>query len=140
MTTMRGKKASRDDADRAFLERLRAAAELLELVAADWRLLEGLPAAERRRFHDAIARIYNPDSIVRRRRMKAEERARKAAGTKREESMLQQTGIRELRRKPVFTTPNVFPPGGVLPRDVAAPVTRSGKPGYDVRGDGGAPT
>ena len=104
----------------SLLKNLHAATELLERIAADWRLLDEMPAEERRRFHDAIARMYNPDPVLRRRRMKAEERARKAAGTKREESVLQQTGIRELRRKPVFTTPNVFPPGGFLPRDVHA--------------------
>ena len=89
---------------------LRATIELLEQIAADWRLLDGLSAEERTRFHDAIACMYNPDPVLRRRRMKTEERARKAAGAQREESVLQRTGIRELRRKPVFTTPNVFPP------------------------------
>src|SRR5690242_3461295 len=91
-------------------ESLRAAVELLERIAGDWRLLDGLPAEERARFHDVIARLYNPDPKLRRQRMKAEERARKAASTRREEDVLQNTGIRELRRKPVFTTPNVFPP------------------------------
>src|SRR4026207_1247988 len=88
----------------------RATAELLDRDAADWRLLDHRPAEERRRFHDAIARLYNPDPVVRRRRMKAEERARKAAGTPREEAGLNRTGLRELRRKPVYMTPNVFPP------------------------------
>ncbi len=101
-------------------ERLRATVELLELIAGDWRLLDKLPAQDRRRLHEAVARLYDPDPVVRRRRMKAEERARKAAGTRREETVLQKTGIRELRRKPVFTTPNVYPPGGFLPRDVHA--------------------
>ena len=32
--------------------------------------------------------------------------------------MLHETGIRELRRKPVFTTPNVFPPEGVIAHGV----------------------
>ena len=32
--------------------------------------------------------------------------------------MLHETGIRELRRKPVFTTPNVFPPQGARAHDV----------------------
>ena len=89
---------------------LRTATELLERIAADWRLLDGLSAEERARFHDAIARMYNPDPVIRRRRMKAEERARKVASSQREEEVLQKTGIRALRRKPVFTTPNVFPP------------------------------
>ncbi len=101
-------------------ERLRATVELLELIAGDWRLLDKLPAQDRRRLHEAVARLYDPDPVVRRRRMKAEERARKAASTRREETVLQKTGIRELRRKPVFTTPNVYPPGGFLPRDVHA--------------------
>jgi NAD(P)-dependent dehydrogenase (short-subunit alcohol dehydrogenase family) len=101
-----------------LLKDLRATAELLERIAADWRLLDHLPPEERRRFHDAIARVYNPDPVARRQRLKAEERARKAAGNQREEAALQKTGIRELRRKPVFTTPNVFPPGGFLPADV----------------------
>jgi len=99
----------------SFSKNLLATIELLEQIAADWRLLDGLSEEERGRFHDAIARMYNPDPIVRRRRMKAEERARKAAGNQREEALLQKTGIRELRRKPVFTTPNVFPPQTVEP-------------------------
>jgi len=107
---MRSSESSND-----LLERLRTTSELLERVAADWRLLDGLSAEERGRFHDAIARMYNPDPVVRRRRMKAEERARKAAGNAREEAVLHKTGIRELRRKPVFTTPNVFPPQGAEP-------------------------
>jgi NAD(P)-dependent dehydrogenase (short-subunit alcohol dehydrogenase family) len=83
---------------------------LLEQVAADWRLLDGLPEEERRRFHDAIARIYNPDPVARRRRMKAEEREKKAAWNRRDDAVLNKTGIRELRRRPVFMTPNVFLP------------------------------
>ena len=94
---------------------LRAAVALLEQIAADRRLLDGLPEEERRRFHDAIARIYNPDPIARRRRMKAEERAKKAAWNRRDDALLNKTGIRELRRKPVFMTPNVFPPKEIAP-------------------------
>ncbi|MEO8143580.1 MAG: SDR family oxidoreductase [Betaproteobacteria bacterium] len=94
---------------------LRATTDLLERIAADWRVLDELPDEERRRFHDAIARMYNPDPVLRRRRMKAEERARKAELAKRDEAVLGKTGIRELRRKPVFTTPNVFPPKEIAP-------------------------
>jgi NAD(P)-dependent dehydrogenase (short-subunit alcohol dehydrogenase family) len=96
-------------------ERLRATTELLELIAGDWRLLDQLPAQDRQRLHEAVARLYSPDPVVRRRRMKAEERAAKAAGARREEAVLHKTGIRELRRKPVYTTPNVFPPKGFQP-------------------------
>jgi NAD(P)-dependent dehydrogenase (short-subunit alcohol dehydrogenase family) len=91
-------------------ERARAAAELLERLAEDWSELEQLPEDERRRLHLAVARMYDPDPVARRRRMKAGVRERKAADTLREEAVLHSTGIRTLRRKPVFTTPNVFPP------------------------------
>jgi NAD(P)-dependent dehydrogenase (short-subunit alcohol dehydrogenase family) len=117
---MKGIKVPRHDADRELLERLRATAELLELIAADWRLLDQLSAEDRQRLHEAVARVYNPDPVARRRRMKAEERARKAAGTRLDDMVLHKTGIRELRRKPVFTTPNVFPPRGFEPRDIGS--------------------
>jgi len=91
-------------------ERARAAAELLERLAEDWSKLEELPEEERRRLHLAVARMYNPDPVARRQRMRAGVRERKAADTQREEAVLHSTGIRTLRRKPVFTTPNVFPP------------------------------
>src|SRR5258706_13616676 len=104
-------------------EHLRAAIELLERVAGDWRLLDRLPAADRRRLHEVVALLYIPDPVLRRRGMKAEERARKAAGTQREEEALHKPGIRELRRKPVYTTPNVFPPKLLNPerREALAP-------------------
>ena len=91
-------------------ERARAAAELLERLAEDWSQLERLPEEERRRLHLAVARLYQPDPVARRRRMKAAERERRAAGNRRSEEVLHRTGIRQLRRKAVFTTPNAFPP------------------------------
>jgi len=48
---------------------------------------------------------------------------RKAARVKQDEGVLHETGIRALRRKPVFHTPNVFPPEGFEPKDVHAAVT-----------------
>ncbi len=84
--------------------------ELLELIAADRRLLDTLPEEERKRLHQAVAQVYNPDPAARRRMLKAEERERNAAQTQRDSEILHETGIRTLRRKPVFTTPNVFAP------------------------------
>src|SRR4051812_1400487 len=95
-----------------LLERLRAAAELLEQIAADRSLLDPLPAAERERLHLAIAEAYNPDPKARRQRLKAARRERSAAQIRREEGVLDGTGIRTLRRRPVFTTPNIYPPKG----------------------------
>jgi NAD(P)-dependent dehydrogenase (short-subunit alcohol dehydrogenase family) len=107
-----------DDADATLLERLRAAAELLETMAADRQLLDALPAAERQRLHQAVANVYHPDPGARRIKLKAAEKARHASKIQAEDAVLNQTGIRALRRKPVFTTPNVFPPQGFLPHDV----------------------
>jgi NAD(P)-dependent dehydrogenase (short-subunit alcohol dehydrogenase family) len=107
-----------DSANPALQERLRAATELLESVAADRTLLDRLPVEDRERLHHAVARVYHPDPIQRRKRMKAAERERRAAGVRREEAVLHGTGIRTLRRQSVFTTPNVFPPRGFEPRDI----------------------
>ena len=106
-----------DDAYADLLERLRAAAELLELVGADHSLLHTLPAADRERLQRAVARVYHPDPVARRQRLKIAERARNAAQIRRADAVLNDTGIRTLRRKPVFTTPNYFPPQGFEPRD-----------------------
>jgi len=107
-----------DDSDRALMERLRAAIELLELIGADWKLLDRLSAQERERLHKAVAQIQDPDPVARRRRLKAERRERKAAENRREDEILRRTGIRTLRRQPVFTTPNVFPPRHALENDL----------------------
>ncbi|HEX4275980.1 MAG TPA: SDR family oxidoreductase [Bryobacteraceae bacterium] len=84
--------------------------ELLESIAADRSLLDAIAPEERQRLQLAIAQIYNPDPVARRRRMKAAERERSAASAVRDSAILQQTGIRQLRSKPVFTTPNTFAP------------------------------
>ena len=56
--------------------------------------------------------------------LKAAERERSAKRTERADSVLHETGIRTLRRKAVFTTPNYFPPPNqeeATPRDTGAP-------------------
>src|SRR5215813_8546139 len=92
-------------------ERLREIAEWLERIAIDRSLLDGLPDADRERFLRAVADVYHPDRVERRRKAKVVDKQRKAARVRRDDDVLHQTGIRTLRRKPVFTTPNVFPPG-----------------------------
>ena len=111
---------SPDDVGSALRQRLLAATELLEAVAADPQLLEPLPAAERARLMQAVAQVYHPDPAQRRIKLKAAEKARHAAKIRADDEVLQQTGIRELRRKPVFTTPNVFAPEGFVAHDVDA--------------------
>jgi len=96
--------------------RLRAATELLEDVVRDRSVLESLPLDERTRLLNAAGNVYEPDVEVRRRQIKAERRARKRERSTNDQEALDETGIRALRRKPVFTTPDVFPPA-VAPLD-----------------------
>jgi NAD(P)-dependent dehydrogenase (short-subunit alcohol dehydrogenase family) len=101
-----------DSAVDTLCDDARASIAFLEAVAADRELLDRLSPQDRGRLHQAVANVYHPDPVLRRQKMKAAERARNAAQVAREESVLHETGIRELRRRPVFTTPNFFPPPG----------------------------
>src|SRR5262245_143971 len=83
-------------------------AALLERIALDRRLLEDVPAEDRERFLKAVANVYHPDRVERRRMAKVVDKHRKAARVRRDDTVLHETGIRALRRKPVFTTPNYF--------------------------------
>src|SRR5262245_18674859 len=106
------------------LQQLRAAAEILERAAADRSLLDSLTVAERARLLKAAGYVYCPDVHASRGLVKATVRRRKAEKTQRDQSVLDQTGIRALRRKKVFTTPNVLPPPNADPKDVADPEFR----------------
>ena len=105
----------------SLVEQVQAAAELLETVDANRRLLDDLPEADRKRLHQAVAQFYDPDPVARRRKFKAAERLRSAASTERVESVLNETGIRALRRQPVFTTPNFLPPENFEYRETLEP-------------------
>ncbi len=98
------------DAHANLSERLQSALEVLELIAADRTVLDDVDAESRKRLHQLVASIYHPDPGLRRLKLKAGERARNAENIRRSETLMEQTGIRELRRRPVFTTPNYFPP------------------------------
>jgi NAD(P)-dependent dehydrogenase (short-subunit alcohol dehydrogenase family) len=89
-----------------------AALDWLERIAGDWSLLDQLPAADRRRFHRAVAALSTADPRANRKRRQAA----KADGVRQEEAVLNETGIRSLRRRPIVTTPNVFPPVNDEPR------------------------
>ncbi|HEX5580215.1 MAG TPA: SDR family NAD(P)-dependent oxidoreductase [Gemmatimonadaceae bacterium] len=90
--------------------RVLAATELLEEIVADRALLASLGAEERTRLLAAAGRVSRPDAVERRRLVKASKRHRKAARIESAEEVLQETGIRRLRRERVFITPNMFPP------------------------------
>src|SRR5215208_685367 len=107
-----------DVARRTLIEQLREATELLESIASDRTVLAGVPDAERARLLQAVALVYHPDRVERRRMAKVTTNQRRAARVKETEQARLETGIRELRRKPVFHTPNVFPPESFKPMDV----------------------
>ena len=102
-------------------EALSDALTLLELVAENPRLLNALSEEDRTRFKETVSRIAHPDRTLRRRLQKEERREHKAARVKKAEETLHETGIRTLRRKPVFTTPNYFLPGPTPAPAVDAP-------------------
>jgi len=106
------------DKHKSLSEKLRAAAELLETVAADRALLAKMPEEERVRLLKAAGDVYCPDVRQRRRMVKERSRHHKNEKLKRDQSVLNETGIRTLRRKPVFTTPNLPPPPDIEPQEV----------------------
>ncbi|MCU1384288.1 MAG: hypothetical protein JWL71_2985 [Acidobacteria bacterium] len=112
------------------VEQIRAAIALLERLAADWRRLDALADDERDRLHRAIAGLSDRDPRAKRKRQKAA----KADGVRREESILNETGIRSLRRRPTVTTPNVFPPSPDAEHGTEnGPGTRNLEPGTAAR-------
>ena len=111
-----------DEADLDTLrDEIRSATELLERIIADRGLLAAIPREERDRLRDAVALVYHPDAKARRTMVKATTRQRKAAAARKEEEVLDQRGIRSLRRQSVFNTPNIFPPERFEQNDVDDP-------------------
>jgi NAD(P)-dependent dehydrogenase (short-subunit alcohol dehydrogenase family) len=100
-----------------MIERVRVATELLETVAGDRSALDALSEQERIRFLNAAGDVFCPDVEERRQQVRARRRRQRADKLRRDEDVLAQTGIRRLRAKAVFTTPNVFPPEGFVQHD-----------------------
>src|ERR687898_976142 len=101
-----------------FLDRLRAATELLESIVADRGLLAHVPPEDGRRLVQAAGHVYAPVPQAGRQVVRARIRREKAEKVRREEQALERTGIRTMRRQPVFTSPNVFPPADFEQQDV----------------------
>jgi NAD(P)-dependent dehydrogenase (short-subunit alcohol dehydrogenase family) len=91
-------------------EQLAETLQHLETVAQNPRLLDALSDEQRARFKQAASRVAHPDRTQRRRQRKEELREHRASRVRKLEENLHETGIRTLRRKPVFTTPNYFLP------------------------------
>ncbi|MBL8299006.1 MAG: SDR family oxidoreductase [Rhodanobacteraceae bacterium] len=91
---------------------LQAALNLLEAIVADRDVLQSLSGEDRERLMKAVALVHHPEPRARRRQQKDQARERAQEKARKTEALLDQTGIRTLRRKPVFSTPNYFPPHG----------------------------
>ncbi len=104
----------------ALVERLLEATAFLEGIAAGRVSLNGLTDEQRHRLFNAAGSVFSPDVVERRRRTKAKAKAERQAKEARDQEVLAGTGIRVLRDKPVFTTPNVFAPALVGADDVGS--------------------
>jgi NAD(P)-dependent dehydrogenase (short-subunit alcohol dehydrogenase family) len=104
-----------------------AAAEViafLEIAMEDRSRLLEIPEEVRQRLLRAAGEVSRPDAVKRRQVIKASKR--KKAAERREvvneiEAQLHVAGIRELRRKPVFLTPNFYLPGQIDQETVEDP-------------------
>jgi len=94
--------------ERPLAERLREAVDLLESIAADRSVLAGVPDEERKRLLQAVASVYHPDRVERRRKAKSLERERRAARVGRDQAARAATGIQRVRGKPLFHSPSYF--------------------------------
>lgn len=110
----------------ALVQRLRLAAAALEAAVADRTLLTELSSAERVRLLKVAGDVYCPDVRARRRLVKETSKRRKQERQHRDQQVLNETGIRALRAKPVFTTPNLPPPPKLEPVGGATPDATTG--------------
>src|SRR2546430_1515459 len=99
-TANQGLTAAPSGKNNTLAERLKAATDLLESIAGNRALLAELSIDERTRLLKAAGEIYCPDVSERRRLVKAKVRRRKADKLERDQTRLNQTGIRTLRKKP----------------------------------------
>lgn len=96
--------------DEPIEDQIRAAADLLESIGADRSLLAHADKALQQRLLHAAGKVWHPDETRRRQLTRALTKQRKAEATRRREDVLAETGIRTLRRRATFTTPNIYPP------------------------------
>lgn len=87
-----------------------ATVALLQMLVADRGLLAEIPTELRVQLLSLAGDLYEPDLTARRRLIKDQRRSDKNEKTARHQENLAQAAIRALRAKPVFVTPNVFPP------------------------------
>ncbi len=114
--------------NQALVERLKAAAAALEAIAEDRTLLAELSPEDRAKLLHAAGKVYCADPTERRQLLRASQRKHRARKIQKDQVLLNQTGIRKLRKKPVFTTPNAAPP-----REIEASEAAPATPAAEVR-------
>ena len=105
--------------DEDVRKRLLETMEVLRQVVEAPELINELSASEKQDFLNAAGDVFSPDPEIRRRRTKLLQQQRRTERLRRDEETLTETGIRTLRSKPVFTTPDVFPPERFTQTDAA---------------------
>ena len=116
---MRGPGA--DDDHAGLHRRLTETTAFLREIAGDLDLLSVLSQQERAALVNAAGDVFSPDPVERRLQLKARSARRRAQKRDDDQGTLAETGIRTLRSKPVFTTPNRFPPEELEQADVDEP-------------------
>jgi len=104
-------RSRRDERDRAA--ELERCAELLEEIAADHTLLSTVGQELRRRLVTAAGKISRPDRLAKRRLASALWRRERDDVRRADVAVLERTGVRTLRRAPVYPTP--LPAAGMAP-------------------------
>ncbi len=117
----RAERTPRAASDGATGARLRSVIETLEAITSDRSLLGTLSEEERARLRAAAGDVFNPDVVQRRQWNKDLRRRAKAEKQARDEAVLSETGIRVLRERPVFTTPNVTAPKAITSQTAEIP-------------------
>ena len=92
---------------------------MLRDVISSPEMLNDLEPNEKADFLNAAGDVFCPDPEIRRRRTKVLQLQRRVERSRRDDETLAGTGIRTLRSRPVFTTPDVFAPEHFEQRDVA---------------------
>ncbi len=99
------------DESAGLRDRLIETAAFLRSIAANFEVLSVLSQQERADLVNAAGDVFDPDPNERRLQLKARSVKRRAAKRQSDQDALDETGIRALRAKPVFTTPNPVAPG-----------------------------
>ena len=121
------------DNDLTFQARVEAAVAVLESIHTDRAQLASLDPALRLRLLVSAGQVSRPMRKERRAQARAHQRMDRAAAREQETALLDQTGIRQLRKNPIFQTPrrqvrHGDAPGALPPRALPPPLGETSKP------------